>query len=516
MYREIYDCGIEERCRAPAIRHLYAQWRALVDEHGFAPFAPFDPICLGELADDVIVMVPLDEDDYVYAHYGSVIAANVGMDMTGRQTSEFKGEVGDFFRQVNMRAVDEGIALLTLHRGAYAMNVHIWERLVLPCREADGSSIIVVYCKARELRDDLLTTILDASLDGIVAVRLVRDSDGSAVDGQVIAANRRAAHFVGRPVEDMLATPLLQLFPQLRESGLWDRYLAVAETREPIEFVAPYPYREGGERWFEIAVAPLGDGVLATYSDVTQRKLAEDAARLVQLEHAAANEALTAEIARRQELEAELSRLATRDPLTGALNRRALADGLQRAIALAERYGHPVSLFAIDLDHFKRINDSFGHAGGDAVLKAVVELMTHGLREEVDLFGRFGGEEFVAVLPHTGLTAAAAVAERMRALTADLAVPHEGGAIRFSASFGVAAWDGRETLDRLLSRADTALYKAKASGRNVVCVDEGDGELLVVRLPGTEGIAPSDDVPVFAPKARQSTGPRRKSSAGQS
>jgi diguanylate cyclase (GGDEF)-like protein len=515
MYREIYDCEIETRCRAPAIRHLYAQWRALVDKHGYAPFAPFDPISLGELADDFIVIVPLDEHNYVYAHYGRTIAANTGMDLTGRQSSEFKGEVGEFFREVNARAEREGIALLTFHRGAHTMNVHMWERLVMPCRDLDGSSIIVIYCKARELRDDLLMTILDASLHGIVAVRLVRDSDGSAVDGQIIAANRRAAHFVGRPVEDMLATPLLVLFPQLRETGLWDRYLQVAKTRQPMEFVAPYPYREGGERWFEIAVAPLGDGVLATYSDVTERKLAEDAARLTQLEHAAANEALTAEIARRQELEAELSRLATRDPLTGALNRRALTDGLQRAIALAERYGHPVSLFAIDLDHFKRINDSFGHAGGDAVLKAVVDLMTHGLREEVDLFGRFGGEEFVAVLPHTGLTAAAAVSERMRALIADLAVPHEGGAIRFSASFGVAAWDGRETLDRLLSRADTALYKAKASGRNVVCVDEGEGELLVVRLPGTEGIAPSDDVPVFTPRARQNTGPRRKSSAGQ-
>jgi diguanylate cyclase (GGDEF)-like protein/PAS domain S-box-containing protein len=514
MYREIYESGIEERCHAPAIRRLLAQWRSLVDAHGYAPFAPFDPISLGPDAEDVIVMVPLDEDDYVYAHYGSTIAANVGMDMTGRQTSEFKGEVGDFFRDVNARAVRDGIPLLTLHRGAYAVNVHIWERLILPCRDTDGSSIILVYCKARELRDDLLTTILDASLDGIIAVRLARGTDGEAVDGQIIAANRRASRLFGIPVEDMLSTPLLSVCPTLKESGLWLRYLEVAETREPVEVIASYPASDGSEGWYEIAVAPLGDGVLTTYADITTRKLAEDAARLIQLEHAAANEALKAEIARRQELEAELNRLATRDPLTGALNRRAITDGLQRAIALAERYGHPVSLFVLDLDHFKRINDRHGHAGGDAILKAAVDLMTHGLREEVDLFGRIGGEEFVAVLPHTGLTAAAAVAERMRALAASQDVPFEGDVIRFSASFGVAAWDGRESLDRVLSRADAALYRAKASGRNVVCVDEGEGEHLVVRLPGETPIAP-DDVPVFRPKTRQNSAPRRKSSTPQ-
>ncbi|MBL8568577.1 MAG: diguanylate cyclase [Phreatobacter sp.] len=514
MYREIYESGIEERCHAPAIRRLLAQWRLLVDEHGFAPFAPFDPISLGPDADDLIVMVPLDGEDYVYAHYGSAIVANVGMDMTGHQTSEFKGEVGDFFRDINARAVGEGIPILTLHRGAYAVNVHIWERLILPCRDADGSTIVVVYCKPRELRDDLLTTILDASLDGIVAMRLVRGTDGAAIDGQIIAANRRAGRLVGRPVEDMLSGSMRTVFPRLRDESAWDRYVRVVETREPVEFVADYPADDGSERWYEIAVAPLGDGVLATYADITTRKLAEDAARLIQLEHAAANEALKAEIARRQELEEELSRLATRDPLTGALNRRAITDGLQRGIALAERYGHPVSLFAVDLDHFKRINDRYGHAGGDAVLKAAVDLMTHGLREEVDLFGRLGGEEFVAVLPHTGLTAAAAVAERMRALAADQEVPFEDGAIRFSASFGVAAWDGRESLDRLLSRADTALYRAKASGRNVVCVDEGDGELLVVRLPGDTSIAPAE-VPAFRPRTRQNSAPRRKSSLGQ-
>jgi diguanylate cyclase (GGDEF)-like protein len=510
MYREIHDTGIEERAHAPAIRRLLAEWTALHDKHGYVPFAPFDPIGLGPVANDLIVMVPLDDEDYVYAHYGRGIVDRIGMDMTGRRTSEFKGEIGDFFREVSVRAFSEGKALFTLHRGAFSAQVLIWERLVLPCRDTDGSPVLVVYCKAREFRDDLLSAILDASLDAIVAVQLTRDTDGKPVDGVIIAANRRAAQFAERPVDEMLQTRLLTLFPDLVKRGLWDRYVGVANSREPLEFVTNYPYH-GGERWFEVAVAPLGDGFMATYADVTQRKLVEDAARLTQLEHAAANEALMAEIARRQELELELSRLATRDPLTGALNRRAITDGLQRALALSERYGHPVSIVGIDLDHFKRINDNYGHAGGDAVLKAAVELLSHGLREDVDLVGRLGGEEFIAILPHTGLVAAAAVAERVRAGLAATVVDHEGQPIRFSGSFGVAAWDGRETLDRLMSRADTALYKAKASGRNVVAVDEGNDEIMVVRLPGVESISPSEDVLPFVPRTRQGTPPRPKS-----
>lgn len=516
MYFEIHDIAIEEHARAPAMRRLLAEWTKLNETFGYVPFEPFDPLSLGPLADSLIVKVPIDEDDYVYAHFGRNIADRVGTDMTGRRTSEFQGEVGDFFREVSARAIKEGRPLLTLHRGSASIQVHLWERLVLPCRDTDGSPIIVVYCSTREFRDDLLSAILDASLDAIVAVRLVRDSDGHPVDGDLIAANKRAAQLVGRPVDEMLAARLLSLYPDLVPSGLWDRYLGVAKSRDAIEFVTPYPYREGGERWFEVAVAPLGDGFMITYADITGKKLAEDAARLTQLEHAAANEALKAEIARRQELEEELSRLATRDPLTGALNRRALTDGLQRALSLAERYGHPVSVFAADLDHFKRINDLYGHAGGDAVLKATVDLMTHGLREDVDLFGRLGGEEFIAILPHTGLTAAAAVAERMRGLLAAMDVPFENEIIRCSGSFGVAAWDGRETLDRLMSRADAALYKSKASGRNVVAVDEGAGEILVVRMPGAGSIVPSSTVMPFAPKTRQNSAPRRKSPTGHS
>jgi diguanylate cyclase (GGDEF)-like protein len=160
--------------------------------------------------------------------------------------------------------------------------------------------------------------------------------------------------------------------------------------------------------------------------------------------------------------------MASTDPLTGALNRRSFADRALAELARARRYERPVSLLMIDADRFKAVNDTYGHAGGDAVLRALAGHLTLTLRPS-DVFGRFGGEEFAVLLPETGLAAAEIVAERICAELAALPVSSNGQEIRFTVSIGVAefeheASDIKETLDR----ADAALYQAKAGGRNRV------------------------------------------------
>jgi len=507
MYREIFDSQIDERAHSAAIRRLHNHWVALRAAGGRVPFSEFDPALLGPVADDMIVFRRKDDGEFVYAHYGRALVERAGIDMTGQPSSRMRESIGAFFHQCNMRALESGEPLFTLHRSAIAGQVHLWERLVLPCHDESGEPVIVVVAKPRLFRDDLLAAVLDASLDAIMAVRLCRDHTGAVVDGEFVAVNRRAAQWVGLTVEAMLQTNVLALCPLLKTSGLWDRYLAVALTRQPHQFVTLYPHGDE-ERWLEIACVPFGDGFMVTYADVTERKNAEDAMRRSQDEYARANEALMAEISRRRDLEEELSRLATRDGLTNALNRRAVTEGLGKAMALSERYAHPVSIFTMDLDHFKRINDRHGHAGGDAVLRATVDLLTHGLREDVDLVGRLGGEEFIAVLPHIGLDEAVGIACRIRTLLASAAVPYEGESIGFSGSFGVASWDGRETLDRLMSRSDAALYKAKAAGRNAVAMHDGSGEIVVVHQPAPSALDLTD-LPPFRPATRQGTAPRR-------
>lgn len=164
----------------------------------------------------------------------------------------------------------------------------------------------------------------------------------------------------------------------------------------------------------------------------------------------------------------ETQRLATVDALTGLRNRRAFAEGIQHEVARARRYGDPLSIVMLDIDHFKRVNDTFGHAAGDLVLAAV----GHGVATTArgtDLCARWGGEEFVIALTKTGLEPACLAAERLRAVIERLVVPTpEGVTVPATASLGVATYTNGDTLESLIDRADRAMYAAKSAGRNRV------------------------------------------------
>jgi len=176
--------------------------------------------------------------------------------------------------------------------------------------------------------------------------------------------------------------------------------------------------------------------------------------------------AILVDLAKTVTSELELRTVATRDALTGALSRRALREECSRAISLARRHRFELACIFFDLDHFKNINDTHGHGTGDQVLRACVEACRGELRS-TDTVGRFGGEEFVVLLPHTGAQAAMAVAEKIRGAIARCRVEAEAGPLRVTASFGVAALDGGDLdVDQLVKRADAALYAAKDGGRN--------------------------------------------------
>lgn len=169
----------------------------------------------------------------------------------------------------------------------------------------------------------------------------------------------------------------------------------------------------------------------------------------------------------RQQKEAA-ERAARIDALTGVANRRAFDEIAEHEVQRALRYGMPVSLIMIDLDHFKTINDSYGHQTGDAVLVSFARTITQAVRE-VDVVGRWGGEEFLVLLPGTAAAEAMRAAERMRAALAECHLHLQGRRIHFTASFGVAEFNPAElSLYSLLDRLDGALYRAKAAGRDRV------------------------------------------------
>lgn len=169
----------------------------------------------------------------------------------------------------------------------------------------------------------------------------------------------------------------------------------------------------------------------------------------------------------------KLQELALRDGLTGLLNRRYWESCLEREFARHQRYDNPVSLVIFDIDHFKRVNDTYGHQTGDEVIRTVAEI-TSQLVRETDFAGRYGGEEFVVLLPGTPLDGAAQFAERLRHAVEQKVLDYQGSPLTFTISLGVAAiGDDMPGYQALLERADKALYVSKEQGRNRVTLDGG-------------------------------------------
>lgn len=156
----------------------------------------------------------------------------------------------------------------------------------------------------------------------------------------------------------------------------------------------------------------------------------------------------------------------THDPMTEAFNKRAFLAEIEKEAGFARRHQQPLSLVMFDLDHFKKVNDTYGHQAGDIVLRSVASRVMETMRKE-DIFARYGGEEFALLLRNTALEGAFIVAERIRRCIEDLEVTHNGRRIPCTVSVGVAALD--ETIakpDDLIEAADQKLYQAKRKGRN--------------------------------------------------
>ncbi len=153
------------------------------------------------------------------------------------------------------------------------------------------------------------------------------------------------------------------------------------------------------------------------------------------------------------------------DHLTGIFNRRAIFDHIWIELDRSRREQTPISLFMLDIDHFKSVNDTYGHLIGDQVLRETVKRIKHKVRP-YDIVGRFGGEEFLLVSPGLGWEGAWELAERVRLGIWEAPFRVEGQAIAITVSLGGVTWNGRDSIDELVNRADQALYQAKAQGRN--------------------------------------------------
>ncbi|MBE9200737.1 MULTISPECIES: PAS domain S-box protein [unclassified Nodularia (in: cyanobacteria)] len=462
-----------------------------------------------------------------------------------------------------------------------------------------------------------LSSVLNSSLDGIMAFRALRDDQGMIIDFEWLLSNPTAYSLVGRQVDDLIGKRLLQELPGNRDEGLFDLYVHVVKTGEPIqrEF---YYNQDGLESWFENIAVKLGDGFAVTFRDVTLIKKSELALKLVnqqlkervadldqrhaemlilseisdflqacltvaeacaalsslveslfpgctggvfvtnpsrnrlemlsswgdslqsapdfhpkdcwalrrgrlhtcdhhrsglRCQHIPANEAIAITLcipmiaqgetlglfylstdtptalpdAKRQmartvaeqvalaianlNLRETLQHQSIRDPLTGLFNRRYLEEVLKQEIDRAQRKQHSIGVVMIDVDHFKRFNDTYGHDAGDYVLQTIGALLKERVRGS-DIACRYGGEEMTLVLPESSLEETTIKAEAIREAIAKLTLAYNGKHLgNLTISLGIAGFPKHGTTGiALIQAADAALYRAKAAGRNQVVV----------------------------------------------
>lgn len=251
------------------------------------------------------------------------------------------------------------------------------------------------------------------------------------------------------------------------------------EVTGPMRFEFEMYCKDGSTVWAESHSTPMHDagGNIIGFHGVTRDVTVQKHHRTELLQ---ANEQLARQLQEIQELQSRLQDQAIRDGLTGLFNRRYLDETLPREIARAKRDGYPLAVIMMDVDHFKQVNDTYGHPGGDEVLKSLGSVFREGAREG-DIACRYGGEEFVIVLPRMGIEAALARAEKWRMEVESTQVRHGDFNIRFAISGGVSGYPDHATdHESLIECADLALYTAKKNGRNRVNYFESTAESSLI------------------------------------
>ena len=418
------------------------------------PRATHDPHRL--LLDEVGAFIYTTDRDGNYTYANNLVLELLGgpalEDIIGKGFTDFVdiGEAGATLRATDLRVLRDGETIAreeTNYIQATGETRSYWT-IKKPLRDGDGNILGMLgishdITEKKRLEDqvrehrELLNAVLD-NIEGVVYVK--------GADRRFRYANRQLSTLFGRPVEEIIGRLDSELMPRDVADGWWEKDLQIMASGERYAGEESLVGADGHVRNFWSVVVPWQDfdaapGLIGLITDITEL-------------HA---------------LKQELERQTRTDHLTGIANRRHFFERAEQEFSRSRRHGMPLSILAIDIDHFKRINDDFGHPVGDAVLQEFAAQCQRTLRQE-DLFARTGGEEFCILLPHTGGEAALAIAERIRLQVSEHQVSQEHPRLRITASFGIATMGPGDTeFGALFSRADRALYVAKDAGRNRTC-----------------------------------------------
>lgn len=260
LYQEVHRADLQARLVNPEASYALAQWTiraaagGVPDEHEFA--RPH----LDWLKQDMMLLRREPDGDFTYRHYGARIIAGAGFDMTGRRVSEFQGVLGQFFRAIYAEAVADARPIATVHRLGNFRERPLWERVILPLSSDGQVEALYVINRVRDLGREFNASSARSRGNGVIALQFVRAPSGRITDAIIVGANLPAREMTGRRLDELLHRPMIDCFPGVIASGLWDRYLAVSEMREPQRFALTYD-RDGVDGTFDVEIAPFLDGV---------------------------------------------------------------------------------------------------------------------------------------------------------------------------------------------------------------------------------------------------------------
>ena len=278
------------------------------------------------------------------------------------------------------------------------------------------------------------------------------DSDGRLLEWNPAFGRMKESTLDATSIQDFLTASSQSLFTEMMR------------TKEPRQASLWFSFDQKGFG-FKCLLAPVAGGNFLFFAepawDSLEKKLARLMSDLKKTKHALKIKKIDLESVLVQAKE-----ISQTDSLTFLPNRRQIIADLQRKVALCDRYRKPLTIFMLDIDHFKEVNDSFGHAAGDHVLQTLAGRLLESIRE-VDKAGRYGGEEFLILLPGTTEKSAGKLADRLLGLVRGLKIDIDGQVLKITVSIGIAEYRiGDESWDQLLERADRALYKSKENGRD--------------------------------------------------
>ena len=422
--------------RPPVLQRLLAAWHAISPAPGQPPLpSAATGLAQGTDSDWTMLLEPARPDPaepksgdlgrFIYTHYGAGIARHYGRDMTGMTMTAFPGHIGQFFSAVYAAVQHRPEPVFTEHEPPAIVLVRSWKRLILPFAEPGQP---VSHFVVGNVPENAVGTLLDVMYDAALV------TDGG---GRIRLANRAAESLFGPADTPLLGsavdahlpglTAVMQRLAEVDDVGAYGRHeLTLGRGRRRIELeVSIGGTRLGGELLFVLVLR-----------DLTERAQRERA----------------------------LQRIAFKDDLTGILNRRGLHERADIGRPAARRSRDGFGLLIIDIDGFKDLNDSHGHAAGDAVLKTVASRLASCLRAD-DAVARWGGDEFVVLLhgvahPDDLATAAAKLHDVLRR---PHTIDHRPLDVKVSIGAALRPVHGRD-FDTVLVAADKALYRAKSAG----------------------------------------------------